>query len=224
MLSLVASLYLLLRRSNCIAPDITPPLRLRRWAAAFFAAIGVGNIGWLTIYYCSPTIDLFTRVMLCTALDAAISLPTILCTMLVMLQDRRRPLWPVAVVTVFALAMLLAIYVLDVRNLTFAPLLGVIVFILICFVMVRAIRQYDRWLRDNYADLEHKEVRTTFVVMAAFILIILAYYFANYYYFFQVFIEIADILFICILLWRVETLQTLTEPADDASGDAKKLW
>ena len=31
--------------------------------------------------------------------------------------------------------------------------------------MVRALRQYGRWLRDNYADLEHKEVWQSFVVL-----------------------------------------------------------
>ena len=38
MLSLVACCYLLFRRANAIAPNVTPPVRLRRWTAAFFAA------------------------------------------------------------------------------------------------------------------------------------------------------------------------------------------
>jgi len=37
MLSLLASIYLLFRRGNAIAPEITPSVRLRRWTAAFFA-------------------------------------------------------------------------------------------------------------------------------------------------------------------------------------------
>ena len=32
--------------------------------------------------------------------------------------------------------------------------------------MVRALRLYGRWLRDNYADLEHKEVWQSFIVLA----------------------------------------------------------
>jgi hypothetical protein len=32
--------------------------------------------------------------------------------------------------------------------------------------MVVAVRQYGRWLRDNYADLEHKEVCSTFSIMS----------------------------------------------------------
>ena len=37
----MASIYLLFRRANAIAPHITPPVRLRRWTAAFFAAIAI---------------------------------------------------------------------------------------------------------------------------------------------------------------------------------------
>ncbi len=54
-LAFSASIYLLLRRSNGIAPDITPPVRLRRWTAAFFAAVGVNHLCWLLIYF-SPLI------------------------------------------------------------------------------------------------------------------------------------------------------------------------
>jgi len=32
-LSLIASCYLLFRRANAIAPNVTPPVRLRRWTA-----------------------------------------------------------------------------------------------------------------------------------------------------------------------------------------------
>jgi hypothetical protein len=34
--ALIACLYLCLRKGNAIAPDTTPPMSLRRWAAALF--------------------------------------------------------------------------------------------------------------------------------------------------------------------------------------------
>ena len=37
--------------------------------------------------------------------------------------------------------------------------------------MVHAIKLYSRWLRDNYADLEHKEVWQSFVVLIVILLI-----------------------------------------------------
>ena len=37
-IAMLASCYLLFRRANAIVPNVTPPVRLRRWTAAFFAA------------------------------------------------------------------------------------------------------------------------------------------------------------------------------------------
>lgn len=54
-------------------------------------------------------------------------------------------------------------------------LMAYIYFLLMCIgiiiFMVRALRQYGRWLRDNYADLEHKEVWQSSVVLAIILLV-----------------------------------------------------
>ena len=42
-MALMASCYLLFRRGNAIAPDVTPPVRLRRWTAALFAVFVVNT-------------------------------------------------------------------------------------------------------------------------------------------------------------------------------------
>ena len=42
-----ACLYLLLRRANAIAPEVTSPVRLRRWTAAFFAVLAIGHLWYL---------------------------------------------------------------------------------------------------------------------------------------------------------------------------------
>ena len=44
MLSLAACCYLLLRRSNAIAPDVTSPVHLRRWTAVFFASMSLSHL------------------------------------------------------------------------------------------------------------------------------------------------------------------------------------
>ena len=54
MLDVVAALYLLLRRANAIAPEVTSPVRLRRWASAFLMASAVSHILWL-LYACHPS-------------------------------------------------------------------------------------------------------------------------------------------------------------------------
>ena len=42
-----ACLYLVLRRANAFAPEVTPPVRLRRWTAAFFAVLAIGHLWYL---------------------------------------------------------------------------------------------------------------------------------------------------------------------------------
>ena len=47
---LIAAVYLLLRRGNAFAPGVTPPVRLRRWAAAFFAVSVLDHVWWCLFY------------------------------------------------------------------------------------------------------------------------------------------------------------------------------
>ena len=56
-ISLIACCYLLFRRANAIAPDVTPPVRLRRWTAAFFASLAIGHLWYLPTYFLSSSDD-----------------------------------------------------------------------------------------------------------------------------------------------------------------------
>ncbi len=76
--------------------------------------------------------------------------------------------------------------------------------------MVRALRQYGRWLRENYADLEHKEVWQTFVVLAIIMLAFVIYAFTIKGVIYQYTMQLINIVLICYLLWRVETLSDLS--------------
>ncbi len=69
-LAFAASLYLLLRPHNAFTADVTPPVRLRRWTAAFFAAAGASQLYWLFIYYCPLEGDLFHRSLLGRSRDS----------------------------------------------------------------------------------------------------------------------------------------------------------
>ena len=44
--ALIACVYMLFRRSNAIAPEVTPPLGLRRWVAVFFGIMLMSHISW----------------------------------------------------------------------------------------------------------------------------------------------------------------------------------
>ncbi len=193
-------------------------MRLRHWTAAFFATSGISHLYWLNIRYGPLDGDLFDRILLCTALDCITSAPLLLCTMVVMLQDRRRPLWPIALGSALTLIYLLLIYHFDFRGNILVALPTLLIFIFFIW-QLRAVGQYDRWLRENYADLEHKEARSSIGLLTAFVLISVSYSLANDYFFFEVLIEVANILLIFILLWRVETLQTLEESGEDDAND-----
>ena len=49
MLSLLGALYLLLRRGNAFAPEVSSPVRLRRWAAALLAVMALGHVWWMFV-------------------------------------------------------------------------------------------------------------------------------------------------------------------------------
>ena len=67
----------------------------------------------------------------------------------------------------------------------------------------------------NYADLEHKEVWQTYLVMSAFLPSTFFYSFLNVDRVFDFLLEVVNIPLLFILLWRVETLQDLEESAEE---------
>jgi AraC-like DNA-binding protein len=144
-------------------------------------------------------------------LDSMTVFPVAIIVMLTMLQDRKRPLWPVAVM----MSPIVAVGALSVANRSYAflPVVSVY-FLLMCIglvsYMIRASRQYGRWLRDNYADLEHKEVWQSFAILAIMLLVFAAYAFVSEGPAYQYAMQIIIVVLICYLLWRVETLSDLS--------------
>ncbi len=106
---LIAALYLLLSPGNAFAPGVTPPVRLRRWAASFFAATALSYVWWMLFYVCHRNVHSLDNVissadyMGLVALDSVTLLTTITGTLLAMLQDCRRPMWPILVSTMSVL-------------------------------------------------------------------------------------------------------------------------
>jgi AraC-like DNA-binding protein len=75
--------------------------------------------------------------------------------------------------------------------------------------MVYAVRQYGRWLHDNYADLEHKEVWVSHVLVIVLLLLIITYGFDADDIIISYFVQLIGLALIGLLLWRVETLPQL---------------
>ncbi len=214
--AIISCLYLLLRRNNAFATDITPPLRLRRWMAATYATVAMSHVWWMLLYYMHDG-DPTSRIFLCRCLDVMINWAVTFYTMLVMLQDRRRSLWPVVGFVAIALTGLLADYHLGTQASWILMLMSVTTLLYVLCTVLVAVRQYGRWLRENYADLEHKEVWQTYLVMSAFLPTIFFYSITQVNIVFDILLEIVDILLMLVLLWRVETLQSLEVPAAETS-------
>ena len=221
-LSLIACIYLWFRRGNAIAPDITPPVRLRRWTAALFASTTLSHAWYLPGVFLTSDDDIMLHDLVGGILDSITVIPLSIVVMFCVLQDRRRPLWP-AWVMVAPLIIGLAVCI---ANLNYATLPMVLAYYLLLGIgliiyMIRAIRQYGRWLRDNYADLEHKEVWQSIVVMAFILLISGIYEFGFGWPAYDYIVQVLGILVVCYLLWRVETLSDLsTKSINDLRFDS----
>ena len=212
-LSLIACCYLLFRRANAIAPDITPPARLRRWTAVFFAAMTLSHIWYMPSVFLSSVDDILLCNSIGALLDCMIVYPLMIVVLLCMLQDRRRPLWPVAVM-VSPLVVGIAVCIAN-QNDTLLPMLRIYILLLgigLIIYMVREVRRYGHWLRDNYADLEHKEVWKSFLVLAIMMLVLGIYASGVGGMAYEYAVQTLAIVLVCYLLWRVETLSNLSIP------------
>ncbi|MBP5339357.1 MAG: AraC family transcriptional regulator [Prevotella sp.] len=224
MTAIIASCYLLLRRANAFAPDNTPPLRLRQWTAAFFASLALANLWYLPMAFFTSSEDIKLNLYVGAVLDFIICFPLGIIVMLVMLQDRRRPLWAAPLMMAPPVIGLVWCMVSGSEVLLpaiFAYLLLLVIGLTI--YMVRALRQYERWLCDNYADLEHKEVWLSFAVLASILLLLGYYVFGIKGPAYEYILQIAAFVLVCFLLWRVETLSDLSisqpqpSPIEDAA-------
>jgi AraC-like DNA-binding protein len=220
MLSLNACCYLLFRRANAIAPDVNSPVRFRRWTAALFAAIAFCHLWYLPTYFLTSPDDVKLGSLVTGLLDSMTVLPLAIVVLFTMLQDRKRPLWPVAVMMapiVVGLAWCVATH-----SDALIPVLFVY-FLLMCvgliIYMIRAIRQYERWLCNNYADLENKEIWQSFVVLSIILLGYAIYLLDIGELIYEYATEVTNIVLICYLLWRVETLSDLSIVVNDTEEE-----
>ena len=206
---LLAAIYLLLRRGNTFAPDVTPPLRLRRWAAAFFAVSALGHVWWYLFYIFSCDLHSVAYVAV-VIFDCVTLLITIAGTLLAMLQDRRRPIWPAfAAMIPFVALGVLQIYYPDGSFTDIAGIYILSLYVLFSVYMVFAVRQYGRWLNDNYADLENKKVWLSQVVTLVCLLLFILYNLVDADNILIYILHIIELVLFGLLLWRVETLPQL---------------
>lgn len=209
--TLVASCYLLFRRGNAFNPEITPPLHLRRWAAAFLGSLTCSHIWYMPMMYATNEEDARTSLLVGALLDFITVFPLSIVLILTMLQNRKRHTWtvplttlPLIVLTVWCLVShddSIILYAFG-----YIALFGVFMLIYITV----AIRDYGRWLRDNYADLEHKELGRSFTLMIAIFAVLGFYVFGGRGMVYEYIIQTCGLIITLLLVWRVETLSDLS--------------
>lgn len=210
--AVVACLYLLFRRGNAfVGEEIKSSRLLRRWTAALMAAMAASHLWWYVIGVYWLADDRLVRNITAIMLDHITLVPLAIAVLLALLQDRHRPLWPWLVaqlpVVVFAIVGIVqrnTFYGYEVVH--YWQLVVIAVFIT---YYIYALWQYGRWLLDNYADLERKEVWQSLV----FVIVLLAVYMtytSNAGELMREYLsQVISIVIIAFLVWRVETLQEL---------------
>ena len=216
-LALVSGLFLWLRRSNVFAPDINPPIALRRWTAAFFIMASLSHVWWYVLGVYWLTDDRLVRNITAVTLDHVLLVPLVMAILLRMLQNRHRPLWPwflsqlpIIVSAVIGIMRHDGFYGFDLT--TYWQLAVMVIFTL---YYIHELIHYGRWLRDNYADLEHKEVWQS-LLFVTILFFVYEVYFTNPGEMFREYLaQFETLAIIGFLLWRVETLQTLSDKQSD---------
>lgn len=221
----VLFLYLLLCRGKAIAPDITPPARLRRWAAALFGIMALVHVWWMLFYtYSNDTRSVIYGLLV--AMDCMVLPPVFVGTLLNMLQDRRRPLWPIFVVmTPCAVIAMLQTALPSIDLTTPNMIYGLVLAVAFIIYMVVAVRQYGRWLRMNYADLGHKEVWLSLTLLIGLMILLMSFEYTDNYVMSTI-AHLTGFPLAGLLLWRVETLPQLDEAAereDDILPEAETI-
>ena len=215
---LMASVYLLLRRGNAFAPDITPPVRLRRWAVAFFAVAALGHVWWYLFFIYSRDLESASYVVV-GVLDCVALLTTIAGTLLAMLQDRKRPVWP-AFAAMIPCVVLGGLQILfpDKSLMNIATIYILSIYVLFSVYMVFAVRQYGRWLNDNYADLENKKVWLSQTVSLVCLLLFILYALVDADTILIYILHVIELVLFALLLWRVETLPLLESTSTEEAS------
>lgn len=223
-MAVLAALYLLLRRSNAIEPDVNSPRELRLWAAAFLAAIAASHVWWYVLGIHWLTESRLVRNIVAITLDRITFVPLMMCVMLRLLQHWRCPLWPVAASMVpFVVIAGVSLATNYDRFEWFIECYSLLLCIVFFMIYVFELRQYGHWLRDNYADLEHKEIWQSLVLLACILLVYVIYTTNEGALATEVLAQILTLVIIAFVVWRVETLQQLGIEGTEDMEDTGKI-
>lgn len=209
------ALYLLISKRNAFGSELITDQRLRRKAGRLvliYAFIYLANIPlglWLAG-------DLQLLLMASVTLDMTIWCPVVLHFLLELLQDRRR--WDNRLLLVSVLAVMpLTGWLLTGQAWWKWALYGMYLTELTFFIswFIRGAMSYRCFLADNYADLEHKEVTWSWIILGSIFLSVISYLLVLSQSDVQVCLPfscgicLADIVFIGAIVWYIDNQQIL---------------
>ena len=222
------AVYLLVSKRNAFGSEIVTDQRLRRKAGRLifiYTLIYLTNIPmvlWLAD-------DLQLLQMASVTVDMTIWCPVVLHFLLELLQDRRH--WDNRLLLISVLAVMpLTGWLLTGHAWWKWAVYGMYIAEVVFFIgwYIRAAIAYRRFLTDNYADLEHKEVTWSWIILSSMFFSFINYLLMLFQSDMQICValsyifHLADILFIGIIVWYIDHQQVLEPLAEESVEEVQK--
>ena len=220
------AVYLLVSKRNAFGSEIVTDQRLRRkagWMILIYVLVYLANI---PLFFWLIDDQQLLQIVSMT-LDMMLCYPTVLRLMLELLQDRRRwdnRLWWLSLLAVMPLTGWLLTGHAWWKWAVYGMYIAEVVFFIGWYI--RAAIAYRRFLADNYADLEHKEVTWSWIILSSIFFSLINYLLMLFQSDMQICValsyifHLADILFIGIIVWYIDHQQVL-EPLTAEAGVEK---
>ncbi len=222
------AVYLLVSKRNAFGSEIVTDQRLRRkagWMILIYVLVYLANIP--LCFWLSDNQQLLEMVSV--TLDMMVTYPTVLYFMLELLQDRRRwdnRLWWLSLLAVMPLTG----WLLTHWSWWIGVLYGLYLTELVTFIVwyVRATKAYHRFLADNYADLEHKELVWSWMILSSIFLSTINYLLTMFQSDMHTIvvctyaIHVADTIFIFLIVWHIDRQHVLEPLAEESAEEVQK--
>ena len=222
------AVYLLVSKRNAFGSEIVTDQRLRRkagWMILIYVLVYLANI---PLYFWLSDNQQLLQIVSMT-LDMMLCYPTVLYFMLELLQDRRRwdnRLWLLTVLAVIPLIGWLFTH----QTWWIGVLYGLYVVELVTFIVwyIRATKVYHRFLADNYADLEHKELVWSWMILSSIFLSTINYLLTMFQsdmhtiVVFSYAFHLADTIFIALIVWHIDRQQVLEPLTEESVEEVQK--
>ncbi len=222
------AVYLLVSKRNAFGSEIVTDQRLRRKAGRLifiYTLIYLADIP-VVLWFAD---DLQLLQMASVTVDTTIWCPMLLHFLLELLQDRRH--WDNRLLLISVLAVMpLTGWLLTGHAWWKWAVYGMYIAEVVFFIgwYIRAAIAYRRFLADNYADLEHKEVTWSWIILSSMFFTFINYLLMLFQSDMQICValsyifHLADTLFIGIIVWYIDRQQVLEPLAEESVEEVQK--